>query len=211
MISRAFITIHGKYINHTNVVKKVKRKDSMQTQHMKLAVTFLISCSLVVAAGCSRNKNIAMQPKPAVSAPEKMEAPVAKSTSAPQRIEEKRSVDENVSFRTVYFDFDKSDIRDDQRSILTANAEIMSKNTNVKVRIEGHCDERGTNAYNIALGERRAAAVRDFLASYGVEGSRITTVSYGEERPVDSGHSESAWAKNRRCEFVITSGSVSSR
>ncbi len=105
----------------------------------------------------------------------------------------------------VYFDYDKYTIRSDARGSLRSNARWLKENGSVSVQIEGHCDERGTTEYNLALGERRAGAVRDYLTRLGISGSRLSTVSYGEERPSDSGHDESAWANNRRAIFVVVS------
>tara|TARA_Y100001960_G_C14704579_1_gene843639 strand:- start:82 stop:660 length:579 start_codon:yes stop_codon:yes gene_type:complete len=106
----------------------------------------------------------------------------------------------------IYFDFDKSDIRPDMRTILDKNARFMMSYPSVLIQIEGHCDERGTVEYNIALGHRRSQATKDYLISLGVDASRIDTVSYGEERPADSGHDESAWSKNRRAKFNVIGG-----
>jgi len=105
--------------------------------------------------------------------------------------------------RTVYFEFDKYDLRDDARAALAANADWMKANAKWHVLIEGNCDERGTNEYNLALGDKRANAAKQYLVSSGIEASRIRTISYGEERPADPGHTESSWAKNRRDDFVI--------
>ena len=107
------------------------------------------------------------------------------------------------SLKDIYFDYDKSEIRGDQRDTLAANAEWIKKNPKVKVQVEGHCDERGTEEYNLALGERRASTIRDYLISYGVEPDRIYSISYGEEMPVDPATSEAAWAKNRRAHFLV--------
>ena len=105
--------------------------------------------------------------------------------------------------RTVYFDYNKYDLRDDTRAGLSVNSEWLKANSKWRVLIEGHCDDRGTNEYNMALGDKRANAVRQYLITAGIDASRVRTISYGEERPVDPGHSEDAWAKNRRAEFVI--------
>ena len=113
-------------------------------------------------------------------------------------------LNERGYLKDVFYEFDKADIREDQRDALAADADWLKKHTGIKFRVEGHCDERGTREYNMALGERRATASRDYLASLGVEGNRMETVSYGKERPFDPGHDESAWAKNRRAHFVIT-------
>ncbi len=105
--------------------------------------------------------------------------------------------------KTIYFDFDKYDLRDDALRTLQANAAWLRENTSFRLLIEGHCDERGTNEYNMALGDRRANAARSYLVDAGIAPGRIRTISYGEERPVDPGHSEAAWAKNRRADFIL--------
>lgn len=114
------------------------------------------------------------------------------------------SYTEESQLKDVFFDFDKSDVRDDARDTLKANADWIKAHPAAKVQIEGHCDERGTNEYNLALGERRANAVKKYLSSLGVEADRLYTISYGEELPIDPGHAEEAWAKNRRAHFLVT-------
>ena len=104
----------------------------------------------------------------------------------------------------VYFDFDRYDIRPDGAAKIQAKAAFMNQYPNVQAEIQGHCDERGTEVYNMALGDRRARAAYNYITSLGVSGSRLSTVSYGEERPLDTGSNESAWARNRRAQFVIT-------
>ncbi len=110
--------------------------------------------------------------------------------------------DSPLSTRTIYFDFDQSSIRDESVSVLRAHAEYMLSNSSASLTVEGHCDERGSREYNIGLGERRASAIKRFMEAEGVANSRINTISYGEERPVDEGHSESSWSMNRRGELV---------
>ena len=105
--------------------------------------------------------------------------------------------------KSIHFDFDKSDLRADALDQLKKNAEWLKANAMYRVRIEGNCDERGTVEYNLALGDHRAAAAKTYLVRAGIDASRIETISYGEEHPVDSGHNESAWAKNRRDDFII--------
>jgi peptidoglycan-associated lipoprotein len=102
---------------------------------------------------------------------------------------------------TVYFEFDQAALSDLAKETLVRNAEWLRANPNARVQVEGNADERGTPEYNLALGERRAAAVKSYLSSLGVEGSRLVTISYGEERPADPGHGEEAWEKNRRVDF----------
>lgn len=108
-----------------------------------------------------------------------------------------------AGLKPIYFDFDRSVIRADARPTLSTNARYMNDRPAAQVVVEGHCDERGTSAYNLALGQRRAESARQYLLSLGVEAGRLTTISYGEERPADPGHDEAAWALNRRAEFVV--------
>jgi len=104
-------------------------------------------------------------------------------------------------FKTIYFDYDRSELRADAREGLQANAAYLKSNSGVQITIEGNTDERGSNEYNLALGKRRAEAAYKYLVDLGVESSRMTTVSYGEEKPATEGHNELAWAKNRRDDF----------
>ena len=103
----------------------------------------------------------------------------------------------------IYFNFDSADVSDSARDILSKNAAEMMKDRSVKVRIEGNCDERGSAEYNLALGERRAKAAQKYLVTMGVKPERLSVISYGKEKPAVQGSDESAWAKNRRDEFVI--------
>jgi peptidoglycan-associated lipoprotein len=103
----------------------------------------------------------------------------------------------------IYFDFDASNVREDQVSRAIANADFLKENANVNIRIEGNCDPRGTNEYNMALGERRAISAKKYLANLGVADERMTTISFGEERILLHGHDELSWAQNRRDDFVI--------
>jgi peptidoglycan-associated lipoprotein len=112
---------------------------------------------------------------------------------------------ESRLLRDVHFDFDKYDIRPEDGPVLKENAALLMKSPAVKVQIEGHCDERGTAEYNLALGERRANSTKKYLVSLGVPPDRLSTISYGKEVPLDPGHHEEAWAKNRRAHFVILS------
>jgi peptidoglycan-associated lipoprotein len=112
---------------------------------------------------------------------------------------------ESKLLKDIHFDFDKYNIRPGDAEILKGNAALLKKYPKVKVQIEGHCDERGTVEYNLALGERRANATKKYLISLGISADRISTISYGKERPLDSGHNEEAWAKNRRAHIVVLS------
>jgi len=171
---------------------------------------------LAILPGCKKT------PQAVTSTPE---PPAAQNTAPVETVKEtplKPIVDEPTTPRSmgaaeynsqgllkaVYFDFNKSDIRPDQRPTLQANADKLKANplSGFKVLIEGHCDERNTNEYNLALGDRRANAVKQYLMTLGVPAARLRTISYGEERPADPGHNEEAWAKNRRSEFVLEEG-----
>ncbi len=113
--------------------------------------------------------------------------------------------DSGSEFRVAYFDYDSYSLRADARDALKTNAVWLKKNKSATIQVEGHCDERGTTEYNLALGERRANAARDYLLKLGVPRSRLSVISYGEERPSDTGHDDSAWSKNRRAVFVVLS------
>jgi peptidoglycan-associated lipoprotein len=112
----------------------------------------------------------------------------------------------NTLLAVVQFDYDQSDIRSDARAALDAKIPILQANSSVTIRIAGHTDERGSDEYNLALGQRRAAAAKRYLVERGIADARIETISYGEERPVAQGSEEGAWAQNRRAEFEITAG-----
>lgn len=131
-------------------------------------------------------------PEP-VPAPQVEEMPVTREAEMP-------SVEKGLA--DAYFDYDKHNIRDDARAVLENNARWLKNNPNVRVKIEGHCDERGTNEYNLALGERRAQSTKRFLTALGIDAGRLSTISYGEERPACMEHSEGCYAKNRRAHFT---------
>ena len=106
----------------------------------------------------------------------------------------------------IHFDYDKAVLRGDDVGTLDQKVAVLQANPNLRIRISGHCDERGSDEYNLALGNRRATAAKQYLVSHGIDAGRIETTSYGEERPLAQGHDESAWAQNRRDEFEIISG-----
>jgi len=153
--------------------------------------------ALLVAVGCASRKQVSTTvPEPTTPPPTETAPPPPQESTPPPPVEETRS-----ALQDAFFDFDDASLRDDAKNALENNAKYMEKNSGAVV-VEGHCDERGSVEYNIALGEKRARAAKDFLVSYGVSAGRITTISYGKERPFDQGHSEEAWAKNRRAHFV---------
>jgi peptidoglycan-associated lipoprotein len=112
----------------------------------------------------------------------------------------------NMLATMIHFDYDKSNIRTSDAAALDSKVAILRANPNVRLRISGHCDERGSDEYNLALGNRRATSTKQYLVSHGIDASRIETLSFGEERPAAMGHDEAAWAQNRRSEFEIIAG-----
>lgn len=164
-----------------------------------LSLIFMLSLS-----ACSKkNTDAAKSPdteatKPAAKPDPPMEKVTEKPVTEPPVKEMKMPVLEDV-----FFAFDSSALSSEAKGKLQSNAKQLKDASMVDVTIEGHCDERGTIAYNLALGERRAKAAKDYLVSLGVSASRMTVISYGKERPFDTGHTEAAWAKNRRAHFVV--------
>lgn len=110
---------------------------------------------------------------------------------------------EDIELKSIYFDYDRYNLTDEAITALAENAAILMDNPGIKIRIEGHCDERGTEDYNLALGEKRGLTSRDYLINFGIAEDRISVISYGEEQPIDPASNERAWAKNRRSELQI--------
>ncbi len=133
------------------------------------------------------------------------EKPVTETPAVTEKVTKKEepAVTEKIEFSDIHFDFDKYDIRDDAKPVLEKLAQWLKNNPKARVLIEGHCDERGTNQYNLALGERRASATKNYLMALGISSSRIDTVTYGEERPLCREQTEECWQLNRRAHFVI--------
>ena len=184
---------------------------------MKLYI-IMFSCGLFLAGGCANRdvvkKDEGMAPTSAVKpveshaaapAPVKEQAalPVKPATPDRQARETAPAAQLQSALNKIYFDFDSSALSDAARATLTKNAAALKRATSAKVRIEGNCDEHGSAEYNLALGERRAQAAKKYLTALGVSEGSLTTVSYGKEHPVDQGHDEAAWTKNRRDEFVV--------
>jgi peptidoglycan-associated lipoprotein len=136
------------------------------------------------------------EPQPVPAEPAAMDEPASRDLD---------DINKNSPFQPLFFGYDQSEVSAEGQQILNANAEIMKKYATWVVTIEGHADERGTAEYNLALGERRALAARNYLVSLGVPADRLRTVSYGKEFPFDPGQTEEAFAKNRRAHFVVTS------
>jgi peptidoglycan-associated lipoprotein len=148
----------------------------------------------------------AATPTPTIVTLEPTPAPTPKPTPRSQEDDIKAMSLDRVSsyLKPVFFDYDKADLRGDARDVLAANAAWLKSHPTILFTIEGHCDERGTAQYNLALGDRRANSAKEYLVSLGVDAGRVKTVSYGKERPFATGHDEDSWAKNRRGHFVVT-------
>jgi peptidoglycan-associated lipoprotein len=177
----------------------------------------------VCVAGCNRRKPATPQPAPAPGATNQPPAVTTAPPAPPTRVDDalpvppqpltddavaNRSLDDlnrDSPLKPVFFGLDSADLDDVGRVAASANAEILKKYSTWVVTVEGHCDERGTAEYNLALGERRATAIKTYLTSLGISPDRVRTVSYGKEFPFNPGHTDDAWAQNRRGHFVITS------
>jgi peptidoglycan-associated lipoprotein len=189
---------------------------------MNRAIT-LVMLVVALAIGCAKKQpaTAAGQPAPPATTPTQPSTPPPPPPRTAERVEEAVPVpsinEDNISnrsledlnrdspFKPAFFALDSEDLDDAGRAVVAANADIMKKYPTWVVTIEGHCDERGTAEYNLALGERRAVAVKTYMVALGISPDRLRTVSYGKEFPFDMGHTETAWSKNRRAHFVITS------
>ncbi|HVB38482.1 MAG TPA: peptidoglycan-associated lipoprotein Pal [Vicinamibacterales bacterium] len=184
-----------------------------------VGVSFVV---LMLAACGGKQPPVARPTPPPPPAP--VTAPAAKPPAPPEPVVEQPPVvppepiqedtlssssldtlNRNSPFKDVFYEFDSAELSADGRAALQADVELLKKYPTWKITIEGHCDERGTAEYNLALGERRAGTVEAYLVSLGIAADRMRTVSYGKEFPFDPGHDEAAWAKNRRAHFVLTS------
>ena len=177
----------------------------------------VLAVAMVFSLGCAKKQAVKTDaPPPAAAgkeAPGGIKAEEMKPEAKAQPSETKVAASEAAGaeltkeqaslFQDIRFDFDKSFIRDDAKPTLAKVAEHMKKSKGAKLLIEGHCDERGTSEYNMALGDRRATAAKKYLESLGVASGALSTISFGKEKPVDPGHDEEAWAKNRRAHFVL--------
>ena len=172
------------------------------TPRMVSLATAGLLVALLLSVGCSSRKSV---PRTDIEPPPADNTPQQTTTAPPPPPSDNTSDDDagkTAGLSDAFFDYDEAALRDDAKTALESNAKWLEKNGSAKVVVEGHCDERGSVEYNLALGERRAKAAKEFLVAYGIPAARMTTISYGKERPFDPGHSESAWAQNRRAHFV---------
>ncbi|MCU0599220.1 MAG: peptidoglycan-associated lipoprotein Pal [Desulfobacterales bacterium] len=175
----------------------------MKSSKVWLKILVLIfAMGFVFTTGCCKKKPV--DTEPATAGKEGIsEDELAAKRKAEQEAMLKKAAMQKFVNEDVYFDFDDASIRTDAKATLKDKADFLKANPGVSVTIEGHCDERGTEAYNLALGERRAQSIKTFLVNAGIDKSRLQTISYGEEKPVDPGKNEAAWAKNRRGHFRV--------
>jgi len=179
------------------------------TRISAIALAFLLITTVTSWTACKKNPpTTAEQAKPAERPAETQVAPPPAPTPAPVEpsvlSEDLESLNRKGYLQDAFFDFDKADLRSDARTALAADAEWLKKYPPIQVLIEGHCDERGTAKYNLSLGDRRANASKEYLASLGVDASRIKTLSYGKEKPFCTASTEDCWQQNRRGHFLIT-------
>ena len=170
----------------------------------KLKTMLIAATALIAVAGCSKKRPAELPPPPSETPPPAQTMPdnggaVGNAVVPGSAADFKQT----VSSDTIHFDTDKSDVDPQAQQILDSQAQWLAKYPNVRITVEGHCDERGTREYNLALGERRANAAKNYLVSLGVPAGRLTTISYGKERPVALGSNEEAWAKNRRAVTIV--------
>ncbi|QIG81382.1 peptidoglycan-associated lipoprotein Pal [Stakelama tenebrarum] len=166
----------------------------------KLTIAMVAGVALVATAGCAKKRPEQLPPGPGPTTPTPAPTPGPGTGVVPGSAADfKRSVVSD----TIHFALDQYDIDPEARAVLDSQARWLAQYPNVRITLEGHCDERGTREYNLALGDRRANAAKNYLAARGVSPSRITTISYGKERPIALGSNEAAWAQNRRAVTIV--------
>jgi len=191
-----------------------RNEKSFKGGPMKKAIILSLACFLVFNFLVSCRKKVEEVPPP--PPPQVKEQPKVEKVEEPPVVKEPELTEEEIFLRKsleeinneaplnmVHFDYDKYFIRDDAKPVLEANAQWLNKFKTIEILIEGHCDERGTEEYNMALGEKRAKNTFDYLVSLGISSNRIKTISYGKSQPIDPGHNEISWQKNRRAKFTI--------
>ena len=192
----------------------MREKKSRKGGQMKKTLILSLVCLLVFAFFLSCRKKVEEAPPP--PPPQVKEQPKVEKVEEPPVVKEPELTEEEIFMRKsleeinretplemIHFDFDKYFIRDDAKPVLEENAKWLKKFGTARLLIEGHCDERGTEEYNLALGEKRAKSTMDYLSSLGISADRLKIISYGKSQPIDMGHNETAWQRNRRAQFTI--------
>jgi peptidoglycan-associated lipoprotein len=181
----------------------------MRRGHARFIIMLVLMAAVATWVGCGGKKARPLEEEQARMEEEarrraREEEEARRAREAEEAVKPIEPSDEDkADLGAVFFDYDKYNLTGKAIATLSENAEILLKHPDLDITIEGHCDERGTDDYNLALGEKRALAARDFVVNFGIAKSRVSVISYGEEKPKDPGHDEEAWAKNRRAEFVI--------
>lgn len=192
------------------------QKRSYANQGGKMKKTIVLSLVFLLVFGITLSCRKKVEETPPPPPPQVEEQLAVEKVEKPVVVKEPELTDEEIFARKtleelnreapvqmIHFDYDRFFVREDAKPVLEANAAYLKKWTSIKVLIEGHCDERGTEEYNLALGEKRAKSTFDYLVSLGISPDRIKTISYGKSQPIDTGHNEIAWQKNRRAQFTI--------
>jgi len=190
------------------------RRENDMSRNSLLCLSFVLLVGMVTLWGCPKKAEVTTTPEaqpqaekvmpPATPAPSTEAAPAEMKPEVKSEVSNEKAGTMAEALKPIYFDFDKSFIRDDAKAFMATNAEWLKSHPKVKIKIEGNCDERGTKEYNQALGQRRAASAKKYLTEMGIAGNRISLLSYGKEKPVCSEHDENCWQKNRRDDFVVT-------
>jgi len=185
-------------------------------------LSLILSAAAIAAAACGGSKPTpaptpAAAPTPSGPNTDSLDQARRDSIARAQRIADSLRAEQdrlaagvaaarNTITAMIYFDLDKSDLTDQDKASLDQKIPILNANAGLRIRVAGNCDERGSDEYNLALGQRRAAAAKRYLTDHGVDGGRVDVISYGKERPVAQGHDEGSWAQNRNAQFEITAG-----
>jgi peptidoglycan-associated lipoprotein len=180
-----------------------REESSMRNPRQAITLLAILLAAVALTAGCGKKPKVATEAPPAQTrvAAEEPAPPPAQPAPSPS-VDYANLDPSEYGIEDVFFPYDVHVLSDEAMSVLDKNARIMKEHAAVNYLLEGHCDERGTVEYNLALGEKRAKAAREYLISLGVSGARLRVVSYGEERPFVTGHDERAWSQNRRAHFA---------
>jgi peptidoglycan-associated lipoprotein len=196
-----------------NYLSTSKKGENKMSKKVWLSISFVMILSVMFFTVSCAKKVVQNEPEPMTQS-EVSKAPGKSAMEAEQakRLQEDRLRAEAAAreaagaafvHENILFSFDSSVLSDQAQQILNSKADYLRANSGIMVMVEGHCDNRGTEAYNIALGERRAESVKNFLVDLGISANRLNTISYGEERPIAMGQDEASWAKNRRAQFMV--------
>jgi len=191
----------GRSVNKNQKERKMKRKPMLAFALMMIAMVALLTTSCAKQTMQSQTETNPQQEAPVAS--EEPAAPIAPAEAPAEEAAAPTVTEAAIVNEKIYFGFDSAALSDQAPPILTQMADYLRTNPDLRVTVQGHCDERGTEAYNLDLGARRAQAVKMFLIDQGIQTDRLATMSYGEAQPEAMGHSEASWAQNRRAEFVV--------